>query len=290
MISIVMPTHKKMPLLYATLMSVFGQDYNDFEFIVVDSSKNEYFEQQCFTMFDENPFLSSNRHKLSKLKIIRAKENTNLPGAMKMLGFEHCTKDNDFVIFLDHDDILGERLLYYMHIAQMKYPSSEMITTKYTYFLYKNDNVYDYKVIRGIIGERCETTNRVNFGNMWFSFSNPIDVYKWSHPFISPFKPIILSKNAIKNNRYSFIKDTETGDDWVFDIITHSLEETYIPIIGYHYIKYEGDECFCTTTFDKRQPSERAKKYREAGNSYSRMLYDMGYKKRRNTLDLSDLQ
>lgn len=280
MISIVMPTHRNMPLLYATLMSVFCQDFDDFEFVVVDASDDAYFENECLSLFDKVDSLSRVRHKLQKMKIVRATEKRTFPGAMKMLGFKNCRQDDDFVFFLDHDDLIGENILRYMRLAQIQYPSTEMISTNYSNFLYINGNVYSS---RGEFmgGIRCGDTIRVNFGDMYFSFQEPLGVYRWSHPFLSCDCPKILSKGTVRDRRYAFIEDTEIMDDSAYDLITHSLEETYIPSIGYYYVGYNSDNV-STTSYCGKEPSKTAILYRDITNKYMELLNLMQYKKKRN--------
>jgi len=43
MISVVMPTHNRPPLLFNTILSVLSQSVDDFEFVVVDASEDRYF-------------------------------------------------------------------------------------------------------------------------------------------------------------------------------------------------------------------------------------------------------
>lgn len=275
-----MPTHRNMPLMYATLMSVFWQDYDDFEFVVVDASEDGYFENECRRLFEATESLSCMKHKLSKLKMVRAEEKRTFPGAMKMLGFKNCVQDDDFVFFLDHDDLIGENILRYIHLAKTQYPSTEMISTNYSVFLYIDGRVYSSNG-QFMGGVRCGDTLRVNFGNMYFSFQEPLGVYKWYHPYLSCDCPKILSKGAVRDRRYAFIEDTEIMDDSSFDVITHSLEETYIPSIGYYYVAYK-DEGMRTTSFCGKEPSETAKKYREYTNEYINLLNLMRYRKKRN--------
>ena len=68
MISIIMTTHKKRPLLYATLTSVFSQKYDDYEFIVVDASSDKYFKEECDRLFEAHDVLKRNFEKKKNKK------------------------------------------------------------------------------------------------------------------------------------------------------------------------------------------------------------------------------
>lgn len=52
MISVIMPTHRRMPLLHITLLSVFSQDFDDWELVVVDASEDTYFENALEEIFN----------------------------------------------------------------------------------------------------------------------------------------------------------------------------------------------------------------------------------------------
>ena len=74
MISIVMPTHESVPLMHVTLTSVFSQSLNDFEFIVVDASKDSYFEEEFKRLVDTYPILRRYASRFEKMKIIKPKQ------------------------------------------------------------------------------------------------------------------------------------------------------------------------------------------------------------------------
>ena len=94
MISVIMPTHKRPPMLHNTLLSVFSQWIDDFEFIVVDASDDRYFKNAVEEIFNESKTLQYYAPRLNKLKIIYPDKDKTHPGAMKMLGFSCCKNDD----------------------------------------------------------------------------------------------------------------------------------------------------------------------------------------------------
>ena len=136
MISVIMPTHECPPLLTATLSSVYSQNFEDWELVVVDASENNYFEEKLNDFFKNSKSFANRTDLLDKTKIIKPSKNKNLPGSMKMEGFKNCVQDDGFCIFLDHDDMLLPHLLKNISNAINYYPNTEMVTTDYTSFCY----------------------------------------------------------------------------------------------------------------------------------------------------------
>lgn len=279
-----MPTHRRMPLMYSTLVSVFTQHYDDFEFIVVDASDDFYFKDEIDNLFKNTELLRQNSDKLEKTKIVYPEKNKKYPGAMKMEGFTHCKQDDDFVIFLDHDDFLGQNLFKYIALAKEQYPDTEMISTKYTNLVYSDNQILtSLETYAG--GTKCESSNVIYIGDMYYSFGYEQDIYKNVHPFKAMMCPKIMSKKLIRDKRFEFVQDTGKIDDVCWPIMSHSFIETYIPIVGYVYVGYNAE--FSTNSCDPYiEISETTQKYGNICHEYEIMLNDIGYKKQRNEIVL----
>ena len=282
MISIVMPTHIKPPLLVYTLISVLSQKYDDFEFIIVDASQDKYFIDNQKEILSHD-FLKSYSHNFDKIKVVRPQYGYEFPGAMKMFGVSHTVQDNDFVIFLDHDDFIGNNLLYHLSLAKTQYPHTEMVSTNYTSIMYDNDNnkIYTNKETYAG-GSPCGKTRILYIDNCYFKFDDVFDIYKNIHKYKAAMCPKIMSKNLIRENRFSFIEDTMTLDDATWPVQSHAFIETYIPIIGYVYVGYSRG--YISTSGMNFPVSDNANNAVYACETYSKYLDSTGYMKNRNEL------
>jgi len=284
MISVIMPTHKQPPLLHYTLLSVMSQWIDDFELIVVDASEDHYFKKAAEDLFKTAKPLNFYAQRMNKIKIIYPDGYKTNPGAMKMLGFKYCKQDDDFVVFLDHDDFLGSNILTHMRQACEEFPNTEMFSTKYTSLSYKNNQLYT-NIVTFFGGQKCEDTKTVKIGPITYTFAKNQDVYKSFHPFKATMHPKIISKKLIRDNRFTFITDTMTGDDQMWPVVSHSFVETYIPAIGYIYVAYLTD--YLTNSCDKkRSPSETSRRYAKCCEEYEKMLNEIGYKKEKNVYNI----
>ena len=281
MISVIMPTHKKPPLLHATLLSVLSQGYEGFEFIVVDASPDGYFKDVFDSYYDNRLFLKK-RNNFSKVRIIRPEENRGMPGCMKMTGFRNCTQDNDFCVFLDHDDFLYTDVLQHIHDADMLYPGRDMIGMDYTSMVYNNGRVYTNKKTY-VGGEICGGLDTIWIDNIYYKFDGKQDVYRNIHPYKSPVHPEIISKKALREKRFTFVEDTETMDDCMFSVMSHALSEIYIKAIGYVYVAYFGGNR--TNSTIGRKISNTVTHNHNVCESYDKMLDSLGYVKPRVIYD-----
>ena len=234
-----MPTHKKPQLLPVTLLSVLSQKYDCWELIVVDASPDGYFKETFDNYMATNEFFKRYKDKASKIKIVRPDKDRGLPGAMKMYGFYHCLQDNDFCIFLDHDDFLYADTLTHIHNAYAKFPDTEMIGMDYTSMAYVDGQCLD-NIKTFIGGEPHGAIDNIFIDNYYFSFKQPQKIWRNTHPYKACIHPKIIKKNVIRYNRFLFITDTETMDDFAWPIMSHALKETYINKIGYVYVAYNG--------------------------------------------------
>lgn len=287
MISIVMPTHVKPPLLVYTLISVLSQKYDDFEFIIVDASQDKYFIDHTEEFFS-HAYLLPYQKNFNKVKVVRPEHDYEFPGAMKMFGVSNCVQDDDFVVFLDHDDFLGNYLLHHMSFVKTQYPSTEMVSTNYTSMTYNcmcNSVFTNIETYAG--GTPCGSTDTIYIDNHYFKFDSEFDIYKNIHAYKAAMCPKIMSKKTIREKRFSFIEDTRTLDDVTWPIQSHSFTETYIPIIGYVYIGYSGG--YTSTSGIGYPTSETASKAISACFSYGEYLDSIGYEKHRNELLIKNI-
>ena len=280
MISVIMPTHECPPLLDITLTSVFSQNYDDWELVVMDASENKYFESKLDELSKTSGLFCTYKDKLEKIKIAKPLKNTGYPGHMKMEGFRSCTQDNGFCVFLDHDDMLMPNLLKNIHDALNLYPNTEMITTDYTSFCYNNGYVYtNEKSFMG--GVECGTIEKLFFGNLYYGFlQKPLKIWTNAHPWKSNTKPIIVSKKALRLNKFSFMENTQTMDDCLFGTMSHALNETYIKMVGYVYAVYFNG--YRTNSVKGRVVSKETSELSDCCKKYGELLDKVKFKKQKN--------
>ena len=280
MISVVMPTHRRPPLLHATVLSVLSQSYKGFEFVVVDASPDRYFKEVFESYYDNRLFIKY-RDSFGKVRIVYPDENKDRPGCMKMTGFRNCIQDNDFCFFLDHDDFIYTDALKHLHDADSLYPGKDMVGMDYTSMMYNGGNIYTNKrTYAG--GDVCGKLDMIWVDNIYYKFNEPQDVYRNMHPFKSSMHPEIISKKALREKRFTFVEDTETMDDCMFPVMSHALSEIYINAIGYVYVGLHG-----SNSTSNRNVSNTVKMNHEVCKNYADMLSEIGYVKPRIIYDPS---
>lgn len=110
MISIVTPTHKKTKLWDVIVESVMQQTYKDFEWVVLDNSKEGYFEKEFERFKGEHPEYSD---VFDNVKIYHEYYEGRHPVAFyknRCVELTTC-KPEEFVVTLDHDDIMARTAL-----------------------------------------------------------------------------------------------------------------------------------------------------------------------------------
>lgn len=279
MISVVMPTHRRPPFLSTTLLSVMSQSCGEFELVVVDASPDRYFEEEFKRVSSEDRLLRKYESRFCKIRVVKPTEGTGLPGRMKMEGFRNCVQDNDFCVFLDHDDFLYGDAIKNIYHAGSYFPNTEMVGMDYTSMMLVDGMVYtNKKTFMG--GTPFRTIDSIYIDDRYYRFSGKQDVYRGTHPFKSANKPIIISKKALREKRFSFIEDTETMDDCGFAVMSHALVETYVNAIGYVYVGYKN-----SNSVSRRKVSGTANLVIERCKAYGEMLDAVGYSKHRNILE-----
>ena len=280
MISVIMPTHKRMPLLHITLLSVFSQNFDDWELVVVDASPDEYFKKAYMEIMNTYWYVSIYNEKVKdKIKVIRPKNDYRMPGHMKMEGFRSCTQDDGFCVFLDHDDMLMPNLLKNIHDALNLYPNTEMITTDYTSFCYNKGNVRP-NLVSYMGGTPNGKIKKLQFGNFYYVFEN-CPLTKWTnfHSWKACMTPKILAKDALRRNAFFFVEDTLLMDDVTFPVATNSISETSIDMVGYVYVVYFD---YTQNSSTKAEVSKLAKELESYCKEYQKFLDKTGFIKKRN--------
>lgn len=276
MITIVMPTHRKPPLLHLTLLSVLSQNYDDYELVVVDASDDTYFKDEFDNLMSNHHLLSPHIDKKGKVRVVRPDDGHFFPGRMKMYGFRNAIQDNDFCLFLDHDDFLWGGTLMNIHNADLAYPNKDMVGMDYTSMVYLDGKVYT-NTATYMDGKVCGTTDSIWIDRFYFKFDGNQDIYRCKHLYKSPMCPKIISKKALREKRMLFVEDTGTMDDIAFYMLSHSLSEVYVNAVGYVYVAYRN-----TTSTSGRDVSDTVNRIAAVSNSYSKILSEIGYVKHRD--------
>lgn len=110
MISIITPTHKKTKLWDITVESVMQQTYKDFEWVVLDNSKEGYFEKEFERFKAEHPQYSD---VFDNVKIYHEHYEGRHPVAFyknRCVQLTTC-KPDEFVVTFDHDDLMARTAL-----------------------------------------------------------------------------------------------------------------------------------------------------------------------------------
>lgn len=106
MISIITPTHKKGKFWDLTVESVMQQTCLDFEWVILDNSKDFYFRKDFEAFKKAHP---EYKEAYKNVKIYEEKaEDTQKPTAYyknRCVELTTCS-DNDFVVVFDHDDLM----------------------------------------------------------------------------------------------------------------------------------------------------------------------------------------
>lgn len=98
--SIITPTHQRPKELERAINSILGQDYNNFEFIIVNDSPD----------FDYSELENMEILKDRRIKYFKNKKNMGV-NFSRNFALDNVSEDSDYIIFLDDDDWLNEKCL-----------------------------------------------------------------------------------------------------------------------------------------------------------------------------------
>jgi glycosyltransferase involved in cell wall biosynthesis len=143
MFSIICPIYNKQENLKATIESVLNQSFKNFQFICIDDGSN-----------DKSPNIvrSFNDNRIDFF------QNPNL-GISATRNFGICKSKNDFIAFIDADDIWHKDYLLKMKGLISKYPNECAFVSGYSkiYKSYKEDVVYSLVSKNGVIDNYFES-------------------------------------------------------------------------------------------------------------------------------------
>ena len=117
MISVIMPTYNRYNRLHISVTSVLSQTYENFELLVIDGSDNN----RALKLLD-----SFND---SRIKYIKNYTHTGVSSS-RHLGV--LKSSNDFIAFLDDDDIWEENKLQLQYRKMQSSPNIDMVLCNYT--------------------------------------------------------------------------------------------------------------------------------------------------------------
>lgn len=231
MISIVFTTYYKNNTLVEMLQSIFKQSYKNWELIVIDLSKDKYFEKWLDDSFSNNSYLKTFEKLKANIKVIKFEETDNYNNYINSLS---CG-DNDFVIFLKDNDIIANYLFEDIYDIGYSYSFVEMISSDYIPVFFDenempciNENLPQNSV-------KIETHSRINIGDFYFSLYNGFSQLRNFHKWKYHNSIIILKKNVLLNNRF-LIFDDNKYNDLSFCIYSVFLQEAYILDVCYYKI------------------------------------------------------
>ena len=286
MISIITPTHRPGPLLDITLKSVLEQTYSDWEWVVLDNSKDFYFESYLREFLDKNQQYKQISH---KIKIFKRHYNELNIGRLKneCVRLTSC-QDNEYVLLLDHDDFLNPDTLYEIHKMSLRYPSSDYITgdcIKLDYDVYKSlfyiRDMSDYlnytKYTRFISGE---LSIHIGDFNLCFPY---IENYKSRYYMACEFEPQVsdkrieyyvlnahprtIKKQILMREPYNFYEGHSISEDSLqIFFLTNCLKGCYIEKDLYYNVCYFGG----VETNSSFMPISDECKY-----DYDKLVYDI---------------
>lgn len=113
--SIIIPLYNKEKYIKNTIESVLNQTYDNFELLVIDDSSTDH-------SYEIVSHIKDNRLKLFKKKNSGVSDTRNF-------GIKQAT--NEYLIFLDADDLWKENFLECIIKLQTKYPKAEMFALSY---------------------------------------------------------------------------------------------------------------------------------------------------------------
>ena len=247
MVSIVMTTFRKPIFLERALKSVFTQTDSDWELIVVDSSAYEYFElyireniQQICTSINK-----PSEEIFHKIHIIKEHNMDGKTGKLKIRGAKESTvEDYEFVVFFDHDDVLGSTLVENLNYISKNIPGYDLITSDYIQLMYLSET-----------NQLCTTTDLSFLGGSavkeekptWTIYlpfetiKTPSRIYRFTNTtgFKPMYQPKIVSKRVIDNNALLFNEEGRSSDAFLWDITYMMLNRLHINDVQYIYMVYD---------------------------------------------------
>lgn len=169
--SIITPTHQRPKELERAINSILGQDYNNFEFIIVNDSPD----------FDYSELENMEILKDRRIKYFKNEKNMGV-NFSRNFALDNVSEDSDYIIFLDDDDWLNEKCLseavkiikenpsYGWYVSNRAYSDNKPVTKNKT-----NRNTFNYiwdvLILKKFVGDATHIINFKKYKDLRFSKS-----------------------------------------------------------------------------------------------------------------------
>lgn len=262
MISIITPTHKGRPLLDLTIKSVLSQSYSDYEWIILDNSKEGYFEDKFNEFLINNPKYENRR---KNVKIFHKTYDEVNIGKLKneCVRLTSC-KDDEYILLLDHDDFLVDDSLLNIYKYSIKYPHIQFISGDKLQLLYDIDaNLFYPTKFAEITGTEFENQFKIASGDVKINIDDLSFDFGYQHEYtIRPYicdifnrqeyrfhtdgaihsHPRCVKKQFLLNPIFQFYEGHTISEDTVqCYMIGKFLQGAYIPKIIHVCITYNNN-------------------------------------------------
>lgn len=251
MISIITPTHKRMPLVEMVVESVMNQTYTDWEWVVLDTAEVPFFKKLFDEFLKTHPIYEKDSH---KVKIFEKNMTGFSIGEIKREAINHIScKSDEWTIQLDHDDILFSNALEYIdkcdkfcgteidYMSADRFSSVYDINTGIFYSCWYSDSP-DYKLVN---------SDPLHVGNWALSFPVECAVRYNSMPAgaIPPMHPRVLRSGFIKNPAFApGIVDLTHEDLVQMTMVGYLLRGAWIESPLIMDVTYRDDDKYINTS------------------------------------------
>lgn len=288
MVSIITPTHKKMIFWHITVLSVLCQECEDWEWIVLDNSEEPYFKKELDILLEQYP--KYKKHK-KKIKIYEKTFPEINIGKYKNFCVEKTTcKDNEFVLLLDHDDVLMPWIVKDIEKCRKKIGKSiDYITADCPIVSYWKNIICVEKIYENWLDPiQVEdfSIDNWNFKLNKILSTKRIDTLDLkNHLMYIAEHPRIIKKSVITNPLYKFSERVTYAEDTIQRImLSWFLKGAYIPkqeIVCIHIRPDENDSNIIDSGTYKQfhenvnEINDLYKKIAELYNTYRWMFPDV---------------
>lgn len=275
MVSIVTPTHEEPPLLEYTISNIINQTSGDWELVIIDNGKNHY-----FNLWLKNHNLPESI--LAKIKVIEIENEGPCIGKYKLIGIDHTScSDDDFIVLLDHDDVIMPTLVENIINIQNQYPSYEMISSDCITGCW-NGNIWSNGVF--FLGGESTDYMHVHINNYFRNVALYFYSYVWSmkHPYHVSLQPKIVKKKAFTDNGIKLCEGA-IDDLFYFDTLGMFLPEVHIDDIQLCYMAYikDNNKCINSSCIGYPTDEDAGNKMHAIYNCIDNFLNSIQYKKNR---------
>ena len=211
-ISVIVPVYKAEEHLSRCIESILNQTFRNLELILIDDGSPDNSGRICdqYSRFDERVFAYHQDNKGAS--------------ASRNLGIEKSK--GVYILFVDSDDYLEPGYIETLYNNRTELTICGIIK--------ENENG---TVLSLVEYESCQFNEDINYS---FLFKSS-EIY-------SPYCKLFLS-SLIKENNIKFPLGIQWGEDGVFiaDYLEHIKSVNYLSYVGYHYVRYNGEQSLSTT-------------------------------------------